>query len=133
MKRFLLFLTILFTFTFTSCVTLPGADKHDENPQVTANTISVRTEYLAEQIVDISTEVKKIEREVTTIDFAIDGMKAMYDIKSDEARYYKERYEKLYEMYKAQLQAIFDENPDEKKNLKKLNPEAYRLIYEEVE
>ena len=133
MKKFLVLLTVLISLTFSSCVTLPGSDKSEENPQVTAGKIEVYTEVIAEQLKAYKEDIEAIQREVTTIDSAIDGMYFQYKIKENEASFYKARYEKTDELYKELVKSIIEGDPEGKKNLKKVDLEAYKILFEEEE
>ncbi len=131
MKKIIL---LFFALFFLGCKTINTSIKtSDESTQVSAGKISIEVEKLAKEILDISNEIKSIQKVIPDLESDIDGMKIEYDKKVAECEMWKQKYEKLYACTKQLLRNILDENPDAKKDLKKYNPEVYRLIYNDEE
>lgn len=128
-KIILLFFALFFLGCKTTTITKPS----DENAQVSAGKISIEVEKLAKELSDISNEIKSIQKVIPDLESDIDGMKIEYDKRVAECEMWKQKYEKLYACIKQLLRNILDENPDAKKDLKKYNPEVYKLIYNEEE
>lgn len=125
MKKIIL---LFFALFFLGCKTTNTATKtSDENAQVSAGIIEVKTDALAKELEKMLNELKSLEKYIGNTNEAIDGMKRLYKEKEAECEYYK----KSSELLKSIIRNILDENPEEKENIKKYNKEVYDFIYKE--
>lgn len=122
-KIILLFFALFFLGCKTTTITKPS----NENTQVSAGKIIVRTEALRKNFLHFSNEIKSIQKIIPELDSALDGMKSIYAQTVAERDFYKQKSEIYEQAYKELLKNILDENPEEKA---KLSPEVYKIIYE---